>query len=249
MKRKNKIIEKMKFFFLIVLFLSLVGGVLGLSVTVFLNQQKTFEEIKLQQEAKAEEAKKIEEEKKSSESLSVNEVKNTESMNSSFSSLSDISYVNDSNSSNFKIGEDISPGVYMLSPIGNSVGYYRVSATSSPVMLEILDNDVFSEITYVKLNDGEYLNLISSELISFEDINPIKLNLESVLNGRFLVGKDIEPGEYSLSPSINYGYVEITNSLRPLPEDVVKKSYFNEPLRVVLADGQFIKVSAAYLQK
>ena len=109
--------------------------------------------------------------------------------------------------------------------------------------------DVFSEITYVKLNEGEYLNLISSELISFEDINPIKLNLESVLNGRFLVGKDIEPGEYSLSPSINYGYVEITNSLRPLPEDVVKKSYFNEPLRVVLADGQFIKVSAAYLQK
>lgn len=246
MKQKNNFLNKIKFFFLVFLFLSLVGAVLGLSIAVFMEQQKEFLETSIQEDIIEEENQiNKDDELKPNEILSLKKNQNFYVENILNTDLFDENQATFS----FKIGEDIPPGVYMISPISDTIGYYRITSSSDPALINIIENDIFSEITYVQVNSGEYLTLISSELTPFEDINPSNLNIESVLNGKFLVGKDIPPGEYSIFPYINYGYVEVTNNLRGAQEDTLKKSYFDKPLKIVLSEGQFIRISAAYLRK
>ena len=110
--------------------------------------------------------------------------------------------------------------------------------------IDIKDNDVFSKFTYIKVEDGDYLTLIDATAIPLDEAPVTSFeNIATHKNAKYLVGKDISPGSYTVYPDDKYGFVEVSNEPINTPSSIILSSYISSPISINLVEGQFFKIS------
>lgn len=141
------------------------------------------------------------------------------------------------------IGRDLPSGVYKLVS-DMPTAFYRISMTPQANFIDIKDNDVFSKFTYIKVEDGDYLTLIDADAIPLAEAPVTSFeNIATHKNAKYLVGKDINPGSYTVYPDDKYGFVEISSEPINTPSNIVLSSYISSPISINLVEGQFFKIS------
>ncbi len=137
----------------------------------------------------------------------------------------------------FKVGKDIPTGMYILISETQN-GYFSIlSGTEGS---NIISNDNFGYITYIKSNDNTYLEISRCKIIPFSDeviYNPVD---KGYVTGTYLVGKDLVAGEYKLS-SISGGYYAIYDE--PQGKIVSNDLFGKGEVTVTLKTGQYIEFS------
>jgi hypothetical protein len=146
-----------------------------------------------------------------------------------------------------KVGIDIKAGEYFVKA-ESDYSYFQIAKDSKGLLESIVANDIFAGNRYVTLEDGQYFQL--------RDAKMIPVNLAPVLtptngkfgNGMYKVGRDIKVGEYKVTPDeSNSGYLEVAKDSRFLFDSIVTNSIVDADQYITITDGQYLKISRAYL--
>lgn len=148
----------------------------------------------------------------------------------------------------YAVGKDLKEGVYRLIARNDSApAYYRVSNKNSTQDIDIYQDNIFINSTYVELKKGQYLYVSDADVKSLGEIEPYKADSGVYKEGGYKVGFDLPAGRYSVSPISDVGYVEVSNSADK--NDSIIKAYIQKPLTIDLKDGQFIFISLSQMIK
>ena len=141
----------------------------------------------------------------------------------------------------WKVGQDLKAGEYM--------GSFDITTGTSGDFDEIVDSNAFHNFEYIKVKDGQYLKLDSCTLYIIDEVKP-SMHLEKfdeLTNGMFIVGIDIEPGQYKLE-NINKeynGWFSLYNSLDGGYNggvDLQDSDFFDNNTLITLTEGQYLKL-------
>ena len=150
----------------------------------------------------------------------------------------------------YKVGKDLGAGEYVL--IKNEdeyMGSFDITTGTSGDFDEIVDSNAFHNFEYIKVKDGQYLKLDSCTLYIIDEVKP-SMHLEKfdeLTNGMFIVGIDIEPGQYKLE-NINKeynGWFSLYNSLDGGYNggvDLQDSDFFDNNTLITLTEGQYLKL-------
>lgn len=145
----------------------------------------------------------------------------------------------------YKVGEDIPAGEYVILADGDS-GYFSVSSDANNEV--IIFNDNFDYNSIITILDGEYLKLSRSTAIPFDSFyseSTIDLSKTGIM---LYVGKDIDAGEYKLScEGENSGYYCIYSSSRQ--DDIITNDNFDNYAYVSVSEGQYLALDRCYVMK
>lgn len=147
----------------------------------------------------------------------------------------------------YKVGDDIKQGIYKLSSTGVNPGFYRIASDSSENSLSLSETDVFPSFTYILLNEGQFFTLVDAQASLLEEAPPYSPADGTYISGRYLVGKDIPEGHYIVYPNQTFGYIEISNQVVSNKDTVIVSKYINRSYAIDLSDGDFLKLSNAYI--
>ena len=228
MSKKTTFFSKLKFLIIGLLFLVMFGIVIGLLVTVALDLKNS-------------EAQNLSNSSKEIEEIDTEESTISEETISMEPETGEVTTPVDDTA--LLIGRDLPSGVYKLVS-DMPTAFYRISMTPQANFIDIKDNDVFSKFTYIKVEDGDYLTLIDADAIPLDEAPVTSFeNIDTHKNAKYLVGKDINPGSYTVYPDDKYGFVEISNEPINSPSNIVLSSYISSPISINLVEGQFFKIS------
>ena len=150
----------------------------------------------------------------------------------------------------WKVGQDLKAGEYILvKNDGEYMGSFDITTGTSGDFDEIVDSNAFHNFEYIKVKDGQYLKLDSCTLYIIDEVKP-SMHLEKfdeLTNGMFIVGIDIEPGQYKLE-NINKeynGWFSLYNSLDGGYNggiDLQDSDFFDNNTLITLTEGQYLKL-------
>ena len=228
MSKKTTFFSKLKFLIMGLLFLIIFGIVIGLLITVALDSKNA----EAQNPPSA--SKEIAEIEKEEASISEGTISLEQETGEVTTPIDDTALL---------IGRDLPSGVYKLVS-DMPTAFYRISMTPQANFIDIKDNDVFSKFTYIKVEDGDYLTLIDADAIPLAEAPVTSFeNIATHKNAKYLVGKDINPGSYTVYPDDKYGFVEVSNEPINTPSNIILSSYISSPISINLVEGQFFKIS------
>lgn len=144
----------------------------------------------------------------------------------------------------YRVGLDIQPGVYVAygpSQWTTSVNIYKTS-----VVTEEHEIILFNYCEILNLKQGEYVDVAEDAfLVPYEQIE----HMDSEKTGIYVVGEDIEVGEYKLiTQSSNYdGYWAIYTALNQRFKN--HENYFSNQDYIEIAENQILVLQNAYLEK
>lgn len=147
----------------------------------------------------------------------------------------------------YAVGIEIEEGIYKLCVTGKNPGFYRISKDASDESLSMSETDVFPSFTYVSLKTGQYFTLVDANAFPINDTPPATSINGRYSSGQYLVGKDIPQDSYIVYPDKNFGYVEISELLSSDPSGITVSKYITAPYSIDVSDGQFLKLSNAYI--
>ena len=145
----------------------------------------------------------------------------------------------------YKVGVNIEPGEYRIYSSAKS-SYFAITADSNGD--DILNNDIFEDISYINVREGEYLELNRCFIVPFNPEEP-KDDTRTIFNGGiYKVGFDIEPGEYYLEVETEgkNGYWSILNSSYS-DQDIVSNEIYENQTFVTVEDGQYLELNRSIL--
>lgn len=154
----------------------------------------------------------------------------------------------------YKVGQDMPPGEYKLFSTGSLTGlsYFEVAKDSSNKLESIVANDNFDSFTYVTVSEGQYFKFSDSHAVPADQAEKSGPVEGRYAGGMYKVGVDIPAGEYKVFPdedsTLGYGYYEITTSSRHVLDDIVANDNFEDPRYITVENGQYIKLSEAYIE-
>lgn len=137
----------------------------------------------------------------------------------------------------YKVGEDIPAGEYKLESSGK--GYYCVYPDTSKS--EILENDNFSSVNYINLEDGQCVELSRCSMTEIAYATPTSTPSG---NGMYKIGFDIPAGEYKLSATDNRGYYCIYDN-SSVNRDIQDNDNFEGTAYCTVSDGQYLVINRA----
>lgn len=150
----------------------------------------------------------------------------------------------------WKVGQDLKAGEYILvKNDGEYMGSFDITTGTSGDFDEIVDSNAFHNFEYIKVKDGQYLKLDGCTLYIIDEVKP-SMHLEKfdeLTNGMFIVGIDIEPGQYKLE-NINKeynGWFSLYNSLDGGYNggvDLQDSDFFSNNTLITLTEGQYLKL-------
>ena len=150
----------------------------------------------------------------------------------------------------WKVGQDLKAGEYILvKNDGEYMGSFDITTGTSGDFDEIVDSNAFHNFEYIKVKDGQYLKLDGCTLYIIDEVKP-SMHLEKfdeLTNGMFIVGIDIEPGQYKLE-NINKeynGWFSLYNSLDGGYNggiDLQDSDFFDNNTLITLTEGQYLKL-------
>lgn len=149
----------------------------------------------------------------------------------------------------YKIGVDLPAGEYIIISEGFLPAYFQVSSNSSGSLESIISNDNFNGNRYITVNDGQYLEIRGSRAYALDKAPALKPENGKYGEGMYKVGKDIDAGEYKVTPESGAisSYVEVTRDSRGILDSIVSNDNFKAEKYITIKDGQYIKLVGCYI--
>lgn len=151
---------------------------------------------------------------------------------------SDIFTLNDGT---YKVGEDLEAGEYLL--LADGMAYFEVASDSKGGLESIISNDNFANSRYVTIKEGTYLKLQRCTLMKPEEVSLDMSKEETLLDGMYKVGKDLDPGEYKVEALGSDSYTEISNDSLGGLGSIAANDIFSGQKYVTVSEGQYLKLS------
>lgn len=148
----------------------------------------------------------------------------------------------------YAVGTDIPSGTYKLIASSETPGFYKISRSSSDNYLDMSENDVFPTFTYVFIDEGQFLMLVDATAIPMDQAPPYIPQKGKYLSGKYLVGKDIPEGNYTVYPERDFGYIEVAPAAVRDVSSLLLSKYIEGPFNINLSEGEFLKLSSAYIE-
>lgn len=145
-------------------------------------------------------------------------------------------------SGQYKVGEDIEPGEYVLLTIGDRDGFFSVDEDANGN--KIIFNGNFKTNTIVTVNDGEFLQISRSIAVKYGDFYPsnqIDISNEGIM---IKAGNEIQAGEYKVLGES--GYYCIYGSSRQ--NDIISNGQVDGSRYINLEDGQYLELKKCTIQ-
>lgn len=151
----------------------------------------------------------------------------------------------------YKVGQDIAAGEYKLYST-EGLSYFEIAKDSSNTLESIIANDNFYSFTYVTVTEGQYFKFTDALAVPASDATASEPVDGKYSSGMYKVGFDIPAGEYQVFPeedsTLGFGYYEITSSSLHVLDDIVANDNFEDPRYITLKEGQYVKLSEAYIK-
>jgi len=149
----------------------------------------------------------------------------------------------------YKVGTDIEAGQYFFKTSGTRRGYYCVSSDASGDLSSIVDNDNVDNFSLFEVSDGQYLEVKHGKIAPADQIEPIGATDGKYIAGTYRVGIDIPAGEYNLiADTDKKGYYAVLSGLSGGVSDIVSNDNFEGNAYVTVSDGQYLKITRAYIE-
>ena len=159
----------------------------------------------------------------------------------------------------YKVGEDIPAGAYTISIIKKGTNLtiwgskYEDYRADGGLLLNVVVNDKNPSLGKVILEAGNIIDFTAA--LSFEKYVPLELNWEesnTILGGRYTVGKDIPAGSYSISATDKgtnltvwgVAYEDYRSNGGLLLNVVMNKEHNPNLGKVILGEGNIIDFTA-----
>lgn len=140
-------------------------------------------------------------------------------------------------------GKNIKAGEYKLISKGDA-SYFKLTDGSSNEKLSILDDRIFKNCCYVRINDGQRLYLVDASIENISGKTPSQTGLLN--DGMYKVGTDIPAGTYMLTPTSGIASFDISSS--PKRNDIYSSQYFSNPIAVSVRNGDYLSLMMASLK-
>lgn len=140
----------------------------------------------------------------------------------------------------YKVGADIPAGEYVV--IAKKSGYIEVTADSTGEFSSIISNDNIKGNAYITVNDGEYLKIKNGEAYPVADAPSVVPEDGVYKDGMYLVGKDIEAGEYKVTLKSSMGYIEVNSNSSGTFDAIISNDNLTEDSYITIQDGQYLKL-------
>lgn len=140
-------------------------------------------------------------------------------------------------SGTYKVGSEIPAGQYYL--VGS--GYFAILKDSSGTLDAIIANDNFSGNSIVDLADGQYFELKGASMYPIEFYDPIEKT--EFKDGMYRVGIDMPAGEYKVTSSSGYGYIEVTSDASHTLGAIITNDLVEDSTYQTVSEGQYVKLS------
>lgn len=140
-------------------------------------------------------------------------------------------------SGTYKVGSEIPVGQYYL--VGS--GYFAILKDSSGTLDAIIANDNFSGNSIVDLADGQYFELKGASMYPIEFYDPIEKT--EFKDGMYRVGIDMPAGEYKVTSSSGYGYIEVTSDASHTLGAIITNDLVEDSTYQTVSEGQYVKLS------
>lgn len=150
----------------------------------------------------------------------------------------------------YKVGSDLPAGEYLIASKG-TMAYLAVTKDSSGTLESILTNDNFDTVRYIKVKDGQYLELKNAEIAPIDKAPVLQTVDGKYISGMYKVGRDIDPGEYKVIPDENsmMSYVEVATDCTGTLDDIVTNDNFDSPKYITIKTGQYIKMNGCFIEQ
>lgn len=153
----------------------------------------------------------------------------------------------------YKIGTDIPAGEYRILQLSSDGGYLEVAKDSKNVLDSIITNDNFHGGRYLTLEEGQYFTLRNAFALAIEDdgVNFQHIKPNEIIDQQFLVGLDIEPGEYKIATDNGPGYIEVSANSKHQLDDILTNENLKENSNtfITVEDGQYLTIKGAKIIK
>lgn len=148
----------------------------------------------------------------------------------------------------YKVGKDISAGEYLItSNLGSYASYYEVTSDSTGNADSILSNDIFSGTRYITLENGQYIKIEDSTMISAKYAKIQKAKNGKFGNGMYKIGLEIPAGEYTIVSNSSNAYYEVRNDSLGDVDGIVTNDFFSGNRYITVEEGQYLILKDCYL--
>ena len=153
----------------------------------------------------------------------------------------------------YKIGQDMPAGEYKLFATDGLAGvsYFEIAKDSSNSLDSIIANDNFFSFSYVTVSEGQYFKFTDARAVPADQAERSGPVDGRYISGMYKVGVDIPAGEYKVLPeedsTLGFGYVEVTKTSKHTLDDIIFNDNFEDPRYITLENGQYLKLSEAYI--
>ena len=106
--------------------------------------------------------------------------------------------------------------------------------------------DNIETFAYVEIEEGQFLELINCFAVPVEDTWPVKIENDTLSEGGYRVGVDIEPGEYKVKSTDEYSHYRITedaNGKEYVDGNTIEKSHYIE-----VREGEYLRLAKAEMK-
>lgn len=143
-------------------------------------------------------------------------------------------------SGQYKVGEDIPAGEYVVFADGFLGGYVERAKDSSGDLDSIITNDTVDTNIIITVKDGEYFNISDAYAMAIDDV-PI---LDTTTGGMFKVGTHLKAGEYKIQidedASLGYGYIEVATDSSGELDSIRTNDGLESSMYITVKDGEYL---------
>ncbi len=145
----------------------------------------------------------------------------------------------------YLIGEDIPSGEYVIEP-NFPEGSFEITSDLSGEPESLIAGGTYNVRTYVTVSDGQYLKFDGAAFPIEEAEAHIPKDGVYRCEGMYLVGFDIQPGDYSAAPETE-GFIEIREDSTWSEDSVIQSIPVSEESEISLEDDTYVRLSGVNL--
>lgn len=140
----------------------------------------------------------------------------------------------------YKAGTDIPIGEYYIEAKAGKTAYFCIYDDSTGK--SIIENDNFECHYFIKIEDGDYIELSRCTAVAVEDVE-IEFDSNNLTAGMYRVGIDIPAGEYKLTQASDFSaYVCVYDNFSK-SRDIITNDNFKNQKYISVKDGQTLLLS------
>lgn len=159
----------------------------------------------------------------------------------------------------YKVGDDIQAGLYKVEKLDNDENAYFERASSSDLELEsIIANKNIHGDFYARVSDKDVIVKIGNAKATKIEVDELPVDIkDELIDGIYIVGKDIAPGNYKVEHVNNAvyetygsGYVGRLNDVTLTLDDIIANEQYENQGYVDIQEGDFaVEITGAKLTK